>query len=29
MIFIYLEPIDDPCFDWSLDLVLEGEKLPK
>ena len=22
--FIYLEPFDDPCFDRSLDLVLEG-----
>ena len=21
---IYLEPFDDPCFDWKLDLVLEG-----
>jgi len=22
--YIYLEPFDDPCFDWKLNLVLEG-----
>ena len=22
---IYLEPFDDPCFDWNFDLVLQGK----
>ena len=25
IIYIYLEPFDDPCFDLSLDLLLEAK----